>query len=405
MESHLCKVCGGSNLHKIIDFGSIPNANEFEEKGVASKAKTYKLAFYWCADCTLFQQLDLAPPESLFNANYTYITSMNKPTIENFRQFAAKIGRQLKKKDFAVVVASNDGTEIQLLKNAGFKKVIGVDPSSNVAAIANKKGLFTIVDFFDEPLSKKIAKEYGQADLVVAKGVFAHIPDPRDMLAGMKNLINEDGRIMIEVHWLKSLVDKAEIDSLYAEHYYEFDMKAMRWLANGMGLKIVAAEYLPHMQGGEIRFILKTKGNEDAVKKFIDEEAKAGLYTLNGIKRLRTRAIKRKKKLNNLLLNLKAKNKKIGVWAVPAKVPQLFNFCGITDKLVDCAYEITDYKIGKIIPKTDIQIKDEHALRQDMPDYLILGAWNYIDFAKKHLKWYTNKGGKLIDPLNCIVLN
>ena len=103
-------------------------------------------------------------------------------------------------------------------------------------------------------------------------------------------------------------------------------------------------------------------------------------------------------------LQRKAEGKKIAVWSVSAKVPQLFNYCGITNAEIDCAYEITEYKIGKVIPMANIPVKDEVLMKRDMPDYLVLGAWNYMDFAKKHLKWYTDKGGKLIDPLNCVVL-
>ncbi len=401
----ICKICGGNRLHKIIDFGKVPNANNLVTKEELAKVKTYPLVFYWCQDCTLFQQLEIAPREDLFNSTYTYKTGVNVPSVEDFKSFSTKIGGQLKRKDFAVVIASNDGTEIELLEEyGGFKKVIGVDPSSNVAEIANRQGFLTIVDYFGYELSEKMVKKHGHADLVVAKGVFAHIPDPRDMLAGMKNLINEDGMIMIEVHWLKSLVDHTEIDSLYAEHYFEFDMKAMQTLANSMELKVVGAEFLPHMQGGEIRFFIKKHGDEAAVKKFIDEEEKSGLYTLEGMKKLQASAEERKKKLVGLVKELKAKGKKLAVWSAAAKVSTIFNFCSITNAEVDCAYEISEYKIGKYIPKANIPVRSELLMERDMPDYLIMGSWNYLDFARKKLKWYTDKGGKLIDPLNCVVL-
>jgi methylation protein EvaC len=392
-------------LHRIIDFGRVPNANALVTKKELGRVKNYPLRFYWCSDCTFFQQVESAPREELFNVNYPYKTGVNVLSVEDFKSFAIRIGKQLRKKDFAVVVGSNDGTEIRLLeKYGGFKKVIGVDPSSNVAGIANDRGLSTIVDFFGYELSKKMVKEYGHADFVVAKGVFAHIPDPRDMLAGMKNLINEEGMIAIEVHWLKSLVDKAEIESLYAEHYYEYDMKAMKTLANGLSLKVVDAEYLPHMQGGEIRFIIKKHGSEAAAEKFMARENRAGLYMLDGMKKLQARAEKRRKKLRRLIKNLKAKNKSISVWSAAAKVPTLFNFCGISHTEIDCAYEISEYKIGKIIPKLNIPVENERLMKRDMPDYLVMGSWNYMKFAKKKLKWYTDRGGRLIDPLNCVVV-
>jgi methylation protein EvaC len=405
MDKNICKICGSARLHKIIDFGKVPNANNLVTKAELNNVKNYSLVFYWCQDCTLFQQIEPAPREDLFNLNYTYKTGVNVPSVQDFKSFATRMSEQLPRRDFAVVIASNDGTEIELLEEyGGFKKVIGVDPSANVAEIANRQGFLTVVDYFGHELSEKMVKKHGNADLVVAKGVFAHIPDPKDMLAGMKNLINENGTIMIEIHWLKSLVEHAEIDSLYAEHYYEFDMKAMKVLADSLSLKIVDAEYLPHMQGGEIRFIIKKHGDDAVVEKFMKEEETAGLYTLEGMKKLQERAEERKKKLVALIKGLKAKNKSIAVWSAAAKVPTTFNYCGITNAEVDCAYEISEYKIGKYIPKSNIPVKSELLMEHDMPDYLILGSWNYIEFAKKHLKWYTDKGGKFIDPLNCVVI-
>ena len=46
-----------------------------------------------------------------------------------------------------------------------------------------------------------------------------------------------------------------------------------------------------------------------------------------------------------------------------------------------------------------ILIKDEKYIETDMPDYLIIGAWNYLELAKEKLARYTHNGGKLIDPL------
>ena len=105
-----------------------------------------------------------------------------------------------------------------------------------------------------------------------------------------------------------------------------------------------------------------------------------------------------------LVNKLKNNGKRIAIWSVPAKVPTLLNFCGITSKEIDCAYEIVPSKIGRYIPKAGIEVKDEKLINSDKPDYLIIGAWNYMDFAKEKLKWYTAQGGKLIDPLSGKVL-
>jgi hypothetical protein len=304
-----------------------------------------------------------------------------------------------------VIIASNDGTEIKLLKESGgFERAIGVEPAKNLAKAANEKGLLTINAFFGEELSRRIVEDYGKADLVIANNVFAHIPDPRDMLLGMKNLISDDGVISIEVHWLKRLIEELQIDALYAEHYYVWDIKAMDRLANDLELKIVDIEYLPDRLGGSVRVLMMKHGTSDVVERFIAEEEKAGLYDIRKMRELQQLADEKKRRFVGLIEDLRGQGKRIAIWTVPAKIATLLNFCGITNKEIECGYDSTEYKIGRYIPKADILVKGEGEIEKDMPDYLVVGAWNYIEFGRQKLSWYLERGGKLINPLTCEIV-
>ncbi len=404
MAEYSCRICGSKDIHKAIDLGVMPNANNLVAKAFLDKVKSYPLNFWWCANCTLFQQVEFVPRDELFNKNYPYVTGVNTPSVEDFKGFAIAMKKKLKKRNFAVVVASNDGTEIRVLKEFGdFKKVIGVDPADNLARMANERGLFTINDFFSQELSREIARKYGHADFVVAKGVFAHIPDPRDMLLGMKDLIADDGTIAIEVHYLKNLIQDMMIDTLYAEHYFEWTVKSMKHLANSVGLKMVDVEYF-EMRGGSIRALLKKHGSEKPTEKFIAQEASVGLRSLKTIQSLQKRADARKNKFRSMIKRLKAQGNKISVWTAAAKVPTLLNFCGLSKKEIDYSYDITESKIGKYIPKAGIEIKRESLVEKDMPDYLILGSWNYMDVALHKFANYMKRGGKLINPVDCSII-
>ena len=401
-----CITCGGGKLYKALDLGAMPNSNSLVKKQDLSKVKSWPLRYYWCTRCGLFQQLDLIEDRALFRNNYTYQTRINTPAIKHFGELASIISKRSQQKDLAIVIGSNDGTEIDILKKAGFKKVFGVEPAKNIAKIANDSGIKTINNFFTFNLSKKIVKEYGQADVIMANNVFAHIPDPKNMLLGMKNLIKPDGQIIIEVQWFRDVFKKLSIETLYAEHYYEWTVRAMKKLAQRCKMKLVNAEYLNDQQGGSIRFTLKLHGNETS--KLEKYEKTSGIYDFDQISKLQQRAETRKNKLVRLLKKLKNEKKNVVIWAVPAKVPTLLNFCKIDSRYIKCAYDSTPTKVGKFIPQANIQIKDEKLLNQkmpDVPDYIIIGAWNYLDFAKKKLKWFTKRDGKLINMLTGKVIN
>ena len=191
-----CIVCSNTELYPALDLGLLPSSNDLPTIGDLEKVREYKLKYYMCPNCGLFQLLEIADRSDLFD-NYLYLTGVNKELVEHFKELYSSIAKQFSQRNFAVVVGSNDGTEIELLRNyGGFKRVVGVEPAKNVAVIANSLGRTTINAFFTFDMSKDIVKKYGKADLVVANNVFAHIPYPKDMLKGMKNLINKNGKII-----------------------------------------------------------------------------------------------------------------------------------------------------------------------------------------------------------------
>ena len=405
MVKHTCRVCGNGGLHEALDLGVMPSSNGLVEKRYLSKVESYPLRYYWCDNCTFFQQVDLVNRMKLFGGNYVYFTGASPPAIEHFKELSLEMGRRLRRKSFAVVIASNDGTEIKLLKEFGrFEKVMGVEPTKNLAKIANENGLFTINSFFGEELGRRMAKDYGRADLITANNVFAHIPDPQDMLRGMRNLIGDDGIISIEVHWLKQLVKELQIDALYAEHYYVWDIKAFERISENCGLKIADIEYLPNRLGGSIRVMLKKRGESRIARKFVLEEERAGLYDLKEINKLQRRSDEKRDRFVRLIKSLKKQGRSVSIWTVPAKIATWLNFCGLSSNEIDCGYDSTEYKIGRYIPKANILVKDEREIGEDMPDYLIVGAWNYIDFGRQKLKWYLDRGGRFINPLTCEII-
>ena len=233
----------------------------------------------------------------------------------------------MKNKDFALVCASNDGTEIEALKSIGFSKVIGVEPAKNLADMANEKGLETINAFFGKEMGRKIAEKYGNADLVVANNVFAHIPDPVDFLAGMKEVAGDRGRISIEVHWLLPFVKEVQIETLYGEHYYVWSVTAMRKIADICGLVLFDVEVLEKQHGGSIRSTFVAKGEErDSVRSLLNMESEAGILKLESMKSLQVKANRRKERFVGVIKKLKKDGKRIAIWTVPAKIATLLNF-------------------------------------------------------------------------------
>ena len=80
---------------------------------------------------------------------------------------------------------------------------LGVEPTHKTASVARKKGIKTVEKFFNT----KLAKELPSADLVIANNVLAHVPDIKDFLKGIADVLKPNGQASIEFpHLLKLLL-------------------------------------------------------------------------------------------------------------------------------------------------------------------------------------------------------
>ena len=112
--------------------------------------------------------------------------------------------------------------------------MLGVEPAGNVAEAAVAKGIRTVVEFLGPDTGAAIAAEYGQADLVAANNVFAHVPDIRGFAAGLRALVKDSGLVTLEFPHLLRLIERRQYDTIYHEHFsYLSLLTAGRALATG----------------------------------------------------------------------------------------------------------------------------------------------------------------------------
>ena len=119
---------------------------------------TTPLELYYCSKSKLVQLNIEVDKKILFPKSYPYTSSTTQILRQNFSQLRKEIDKNnfLKKNDLIIDIGSNDGN---LLGNFKDKyKVLGVTPE-NIGKIAIKKGIPTIIDYFDENVVTKILKK------------------------------------------------------------------------------------------------------------------------------------------------------------------------------------------------------------------------------------------------------
>jgi 2-polyprenyl-3-methyl-5-hydroxy-6-metoxy-1,4-benzoquinol methylase len=277
-------------------------------------------------------------------------------------------------------------------------KVLGVTPE-NVGNLAIKKGIPTIIDYFDQNIVNKIKKKHGKPNIITATNVFAHIDKPKKLLREILSLLDKDGVFISESHYLVPFLKKVQYDTIYHEHLRYYSLESLKYFFSKYNLKIFYAKKIP-THGGSIR-VYASKSDKykisSSVKQILKEEKKH--ITFNNFKKFKKLTINSKLKLMKILNDIKNKNKTIYGISAPSRASTLINYVGINEDIINCVLEISgSKKIGKYIPGTEIPILNEKILLKKKPDYVLIFSWHIFDEIIKNLKKKGYKG-KFIVPL------
>jgi len=213
---------------------------------------TYPLDLAFCPDCALLQINETVPPEQLFR-EYLYFSSYSDTMLRHAEALAGRLidQRTLSDSSLVIEIASNDGYLLQYYRQAGIP-VLGIEPAVNVARAAqDERGIRTLTEFFDLGLARQLSSAGERADILHAHNVMAHVADLNDFVAGLPVLLKDEGIAVIEVPYVKDLLDRLEFDTVYHEHLCYFSLTAVQRLFARHALTILDVERLS-IHGGSL---------------------------------------------------------------------------------------------------------------------------------------------------------
>ena len=398
-----CRFCNSARLQSFLDLGFAPHSDGFLTRSQLDKEESYyPLKVVLCDNCGLSQLNYTVDPKKLYQENYIYDPSVNSAGVQHYNEFAKSIAKRfsLNKNDLVVDIGSNVGVLLLAFQKEGVK-ILGVDPAENMASIAIKSGVPTIMNFFI-PRAAKIAREkYGPAKIIIGTNVFAHIYNHQMFMEALDILLSKDGIFIFESPHFINLVKNLEYDTIYHQHLLYLALKPVINFFGKHNMEIFDVETYP-IHGGSFRVFISRKGLKKinpAVKQMLTQEEKENIYLLPKLKQFANDVDQHRLELMNLLRNLKAERKNIAIVSAPAKGMTLLNYCHIGPELIDFATEKSKLKTGRFTPGTHIPILDDEELLKRQPDYALLLAWNFAPQIMEKLKEYKRKGGKFIIPI------
>lgn len=396
-----CQICSYKNLRAILSLGHQPRVHgHLTEKALKEPETRYPLNLCYCPKCGLIQLDYTVDPKIVFYPEYPYHSGTTNLLVRNFRSLTDVTAQKynLTPKDLAIDIGSNDGTLLQGFREKGIK-VLGIEPT-NVAKTAIRNGVPTLQEFFNAKTVEKIISKYGNAKVITATNVFAHINNLSEFLRGIKTLLTNDGIFISESQYAMDIIQKLEIDTIYDEHLRYYALKPLQKLFSLTGFSLVDAERIS-AAGGSIR-VYAAKGKKPAsqrVAELISAEKKVGIYNLQILKQFSKKVMKVKHDLLVLLINCKKRGGRIVGLGAPGRSNTLLGFTNIDRHILDYLCERSDSpKIGLFSPGTHLPIVDERRLIDEQPEYALVLSWHIGEELMKKIRQLGYKG-KFIMPL------
>jgi SAM-dependent methyltransferase len=367
--------------HTFLDLGYAPPSNAYLSKKDLNHPEVYfPLKIKVCDQCWLVQTEDYVQNDKLFSHDYAYFSSTSSSWLTHAKKYAEKMITELglNNQSFVIEVASNDG---YLLRNFVVTGIpcLGIEPTDSTAAAAEQLGIPVMRKFFGEALGKQLAKKSRQADLIVGNNVYAHVPDINDFTRGLKAMLKPGGIITLEFPHLMCLIEQAQFDTAYHEHFSYLSLQMVSQIFSAAGLRIFNVEELS-THGGSLRVYGchqdDPRSTQAVVSSMLQKEIQYGLQDLNTYLNFQSRADKIKDDLLSFLIEQKRAGKKVVAYGAAAKGNTLLNYAGVKHDLIGFVCDAAQAKQGKFMPGSHIPILHPNEMFKRQFDYVLILPWN-----------------------------
>lgn len=386
-----------------LSLGPTPLANSFlASREDFEHEAFYPLDVYLCESCGLVQLLDVIDPEVLFR-DYIYVSGTSETLAAHNRDYARfVIGRErIGPDDLVIEIASNDGSLLTAFQSHG-ARVLGIEPATNIATIAEDAGVPTVNVFLDSRSAEEVAGAHPPARAVIANNVLAHVDETVDFLRGCRSLLAEDGLLSIEVPYLAELLERREFDTIYHEHLCYFSVTGLLQPFRTAGLRIEEIVRVP-IHGGSLRILARPVANgadhAEEVVALAQQERDEGLTSLARYRAFAAEVVGMRDALLQLVGDLKTGGRTLAGYSAPAKGNTLLNYCGIDTRLLPFTVDRSPHKQGLYTPGTHIPVLPVPSLLEILPDFTLILAWNFADEIVRQQREYLARGGQFVVPV------
>jgi SAM-dependent methyltransferase len=399
MQYPLCRFCSAPLRRVFVDLGMSPVSNSFvKPENAAKQEPRFPLKALVCDECKLVQIEPFGKPDEIFD-DYVYFSSFSESWLRHAEHYATAMIEQLNltAESLVIEIASNDGYLLQYFKRAGIQ-VLGIEPAHTVAKAAIAKEIPTRIQFFGTETARQLADEGLRADLLIGNNVLAHVPDLNDFVAGMKIALKPGGTITMEFPHLMQLIENAQFDTIYHEHFSYFSFLTVSRVFEKAGLQVFDVEEIP-THGGSLRIYARHPNGEKIsprARELLERETAKGYHTTAAYEGFVEKCERVRADLLAFLEKEKAAGKRIAAYGAAAKGNTLLNYCGAGKDLIEFVADANPHKQNLLLPGTHIPVVAPSKIKDAKPDYVLILPWNLRDEIADKMSGIRAWDGKFI---------
>ncbi|ODS35519.1 methyltransferase [Candidatus Altiarchaeales archaeon WOR_SM1_SCG] len=378
MKITSCEVCGNNKLTPVLNLGLHPLCDDLVPIGDSRVCIEYPIEILFCEKCFTAHQNFQVPKRELFPKTYHYRARFTSDVLNGMEELVSSCENQFGSLYHKKIldIGCNDGSLLNFFKDKG-AITIGIEPTdAYLDAIDEGHKVFN--DFLSLNAAKEIVSKYGKPDYICFTNVFAHIENLDEVISSLKYLIHSKSIIVIENHYLGSILAGNQFDTFYHEHPRTYSYKSFKYISKSLGLDLLGVKF-PKRYGGNIRVYIGNSNYYKSAKNDTDAIVSRELKYLRDFEKMQkmiNRWVKSKKAIINDYVN---KFGKLRAKAFPGRAAILIKMLGLTENEILCVFEKPgSMKIGHYVPGTIIPIvSDNELFLENDKSYPILNlAWH-----------------------------
>lgn len=396
IEISRCEVCGSAELQPVLDLGRHALADDMVPIGNAARCAEYPIEILYCETCRTAHQRFQVQNTVLFPQTYHYRARFTADVLSGMKALVEAVEAAFGSLSQKIVldIGCNDGSLLNFFRDRG-AKTVGIEPTG-AAQDAEESGHAIVNGYLSPQAAQAVLDRYGKPDVITFTNVFAHISDLNGVLDSLRVLMTPNTLLVIENHYLGSVLKGRQFDTFYHEHPRTYSLSSFEFIASSLGLAAIKSEF-PSRYGGNIRvFIGRPDLIPGAPKAKVDESEFKQRFGA-----LRTFVDEWRESKGRQIAELVAKYGPLPAKAFPARAAILVKLLGLDIDSIHAIYERPgSKKIGNYAPGTRIPILSETELyHTEGRAPLVNLAWHISDEIHQYMR-SNGYRGEIIDILD-----